>query len=143
MLQPLEHSVLIKKVPPIVRFLRVPILYNYWYWRACMRVLRERTRELVDQAWQATGIPGRVIEAVARIVRDELWWPARSLFVPGDECFVLFGCWRQEITDGLELPVCILEIERELNVVIPEELMKCLPDLRFAEFCSRIRLLML
>jgi len=136
MIVPLEHRLLRKKVPGIVQCL--PILYNQWYRRACRRLLRDRTRDEVEQEWRLAGIPGYVAEVVTATVRDEYCWPDGALFVPADECFVLFCWWRLALSDGLELPLCILQIERELRVEITDELITRLPTLKLGDLCRAI-----
>jgi len=85
---PLKHELVSNGFPGIVRIL--PILYNHWYRVACLRLLRERTPEEFEQAWRLAGIPAPLTNAVVRIVRDEYCWPSDSLFLPDDECFVVF-----------------------------------------------------
>ncbi|MGB4726545.1 MAG: hypothetical protein WBH86_04000 [Thermogutta sp.] len=135
MIVPLEHGFLRKKVPGVARLL--PVLYNHWYKSECLKLLRRRTKDEVEHAWRAAVVPNRVAGVVTRTVRDEYCWLPEALFVPADECFVVFCWWRLALSDGLEAEVCIVEIERELEVRIAEEVIRSLPTLKLGEFCRR------
>jgi hypothetical protein len=132
----LEHRFIVGKIPKAVRFL--PIVFPICYKRVCLQLLRRRPHELVEQAWQQAGIPDPIRTAVIRATVEEFCWPTASPFLPEDECFVLLHFWHRKWVDNLELVSYILQLERELAIDIPAELLSNLYALRLGEFAKEL-----
>gem|GEM_PF-1188415 len=133
---PLQHASLRLKLCRPVCLL--PCLYNYYYRRACVRILANRSMASTLQAWAPTKIPWPVIQKVSEIIASEYYWPREALFLPEDECWVLFCFWRRQLSDGLELPSCILRLQEDFNVELPEGLLLSLAGMSFGAFCNEV-----
>ncbi len=132
----LRHDRVTRTIPCIARLL--PCLYNHCYRRACLRVLADRTVELTRQMWLVTEVPWGLVQKVSAVIASEYAWPKGSLFLPGDECSVLFCLWRWTISDALELPCCIMEIEDEFGVELSVETVERLPKMAFVDLCAEL-----
>jgi len=132
----LKHSVILRSVPWWGHL--APPGFNLVYGRVCRRVIRTRTREVWQQAWQVKQVPRETVQKITRIVSDEFYWPRESLFLPDDECYVLFCLWRRKLCDDLALVTCILNLERELGVKVKDDVISSLGTLTFGEFCGSL-----
>lgn len=132
----LGHYWLHGAIPRILRL--VPCFYNHWYRRNSLRVLAERKPDMVRQAWVQSDVPLSLVGTVSAAVADEYWWPRGALFHPNDECRVLFCFWRRALADSLELPCCIMRIEQELGVQIPDHILPRLHEMSFEDLCREL-----
>lgn len=134
--QALRHKELENGIPNLSRL--VPCLYNLWYRRACLAVLRGRTIQSVDEAWAAYGLAWLRVVPIARIVVEEFFWPRESFFLPEDDCWVIFCFWRRQLTDSLELVTCFVRIQEELGAILPDQINELFANMPFGDFCKAV-----
>ncbi|GIX01678.1 MAG: hypothetical protein KatS3mg112_0615 [Thermogutta sp.] len=132
----LVHDWLDGTIPWGIRL--IPFLYNRWYRRACSRVIAGRRADLTREAWITAAVPVRLVETVSAIIASEYYWPYRMLFHPEDECFVLFCFWRRTWVDSLELPCCIMRVEQQLGVEVPDDIVPRLGKMLFGDFLREL-----
>lgn len=130
----LKHSVIIRGVP-WWGHLAAPG-FNLVYRRLCRRVIRTRTRKVWEQAWEIRQAPRETVQKITRIVSNEFCWPCEALFLPDDECHVIFCLWQRKLCDDLALVTCMLRLERELGIEVEDAVISSLGTLTFGEFCG-------
>jgi len=99
-------------------------------------VIRTRTRKVWEQAWEIRQAPRETVQKITRIVSNEFCWPREALFLPDDECHVIFCLWQRKLCDDLALVTCMLRLERELGIEVEDAVISSLGTLTVGEFCG-------
>jgi len=85
------------------------------------RVLSQRNAAMVSESWRGSAVEERFRLSVSDLIAKHLRW-SKPLFVPQDECFVLFRSWQRGIADCMERESFVMELESRLGLDIPDHL---------------------
>ena len=116
------------------RFRVLPAIYN----RKCKAIFEEvligRDRAKVDAAWCGWSIDEQFRITISDYAASYFYW-SRPLFVPQDECSVLFRCWRRGLADGMELEQFVMDVESLIDRGFPKI---SLPSVTFGELLKKL-----
>lgn len=118
-----------------------PCAYNSRCWRVLNAFLSARTDTRVLEEWSSSHHALRLVKDASRVIAHAIGWPS-SLFVPSDECYIVFGLWQWRIIDGLELPECIMALEDVAEVRFTPELMSLMQTGLYGDFVTSLRRVM-
>lgn len=117
-MEPLSLN-LISDVPTWLRL--IPPIFNHKCESRFRIVLISRDPHEVTELWASLGVPNVLLHAVCEIIRDNMKW-CSSLFIPEDQCTVLFKLWRAGFADCMEREQFLIELERLIGGPLPQEL---------------------
>lgn len=136
-LLPLRHTQIRQKISGWLKI--IPWVYNYLYKRQCRSILRDRQEAKATEVWAAGQWDARVVEAVCKGLREYYFWPRWSVFLPQDECYVLWELWRIRIADELEMVSLWLDLEREFSCSLPVEMLERLPEMTLGQWIAQMQ----
>ena len=91
-----------------------PPYFNSRIRRLCAKVLSERNKDEIYEAWKKRGISLADHTKFRVPICSELWW-CNDLFHPDDECYVVFNHWEKRFTDDLSLVHLFISINKEFK----------------------------
>lgn len=118
-----------------LRWRIISCVYNRKCKAACERVLSQRNAAIVNESWRGFAVEDRFRLSVSDLIAKHLYW-SKPLFVPQDECFVLFRCWQRGIADCMERENFIMDLETLHGLDIPDHL--CLSSMTYGEFLGAL-----
>lgn len=118
-----------------LRWRIIPCIYNRKCEVVFERVLSQRNAAMVSESWRGFAVDERFRVAVSDLTAKHLYW-SQPLFVPQDECFVLFRSWQRGIADCMEREGFMLDVESLLGLDIPADLN--LPSMTYGEFLGTL-----
>lgn len=121
-----------------LRWRMISWIYNRKCKAVFERVLSLRNATIVNGSWKGSAVEERLRESVSALIAKHLYW-SKPMFMPQDECFVLFGGWQRGIADCMERENFITELESLLNLDIPDNLR--LSSMTYVEFLGALETL--
>lgn len=118
-----------------LRWRSIPCIFNRKCKAIFERALSQRNAATVSESWLGCEVDERFHRAVSDLTANHLYW-SQPLFVPQDECFVLFRFWQRGIADCMEREGFILDLESLLGLGIPGDLK--LPSMTYGEFLEAL-----
>ena len=92
-------------------------------------VIASWTQVLPDQA---------LVERVLEVIGLEIGW-LTPRFIPADEYYIVMKLWWRGLTDSMERESCIMSIEDELQMTLPESAIGDLHRMTLGGFLARFR----
>jgi hypothetical protein len=113
----------------------MPWVDNWRRNRVCEGVLSKRDWTAVNQSWLGCPVDREFcLKACELIARNFSW--SRPIFLPSDECFVLFRLWLRRVADNMELEFFIMELEQLLGNAVSWQMRPA--RLTLCEFVSQV-----
>jgi hypothetical protein len=109
-------SRLLASVPSCWRM--IPFGYNRKCNAVCERILSQRDLAVVHECWRNVPVDQGFLLEVCEFIVSHFFW-SRPLFVPHDECFVLFRFWQRRVADCMEVESFVIDLESRLGSEIP------------------------
>jgi hypothetical protein len=99
----------------------LPCYYNFKIERRCVEILNSRNQNEIDRHWKnyRTVYP-HYLQINNLIARDFSW--QSNLFLPQDECYILFRQWKKNLSDDLVFSIFLANISAIFNKEIPDYL---------------------
>lgn len=131
-IQPLDMR-LVSDLP--LRWRIIPCVYNSKCKAVFDQVLSQRNAAIVNLSWQDLALDEHFRLAVSDLIAKHFRW-GQPLFVPQDECFVLFEFWRRRVADCMEFECFVLDLESLPGLDIPGDLK--LSSMTYGEFLGAL-----
>lgn len=118
-----------------LRWRMIPCIHNRKHKAMFERALSQRTASLVRENWRGSTFGDHFRLLVSDLIAKHFHW-SQPLFVPQDECFVLFELWRRGVADRMECEGFTLDMQSLLGLEISGDV--SLPTMTYAKFLGAL-----